>query len=268
MNPTRKLWARTGTDLAWHLWLPVVLVAGSWFLSQAFASHYFPPLQTIAERTWAIWFQGGGIAENMLPSLLRLLVGFLAAVVAGVLLGTLLGLMPRTEEVLRPLTDAFRAVPGAALLPIALMFFGTGEAMKIVLIAFISMWPIMLNTIEGVRSVHPTQGQVMESFKLRPMDRFWNVYLPAAAPQVFAGARTALAIGVAVMVVVEMFGTPGGLGYFIRHSQENFQVVAMWTGMLVLGIFGYLLNALFRSFEKRILNWHHAMVAHTQGASS
>ncbi|MCG2622632.1 ABC transporter permease [Arthrobacter sp. I2-34] len=268
MKPTRNPWARTGAGLAWHLWLPVLLVAGSLLLSQQFSSHYFPPLRTIAEQTWVIWFDGGGMAENLLPSLLRLLAGFCAAVVAGVLLGTLLGLMPRTEEALRPLTDSFRAIPGAALLPIALMFFGTGEAMKIVLIAFISMWPIMLNTIDGVRSVNPTLGQVMESFKLRPLDRFWHIYLPAAAPQVFAGARTALAIGVAVMVVVEMFGTPGGLGYFIRHAQENFQVVAMWTGMLVLGVFGYLLNALFRAFEKRILNWHHAMVAHTQGASS
>lgn len=257
---------RVAVGAAWHLWLPVLLIVLSWVVSQT-TSNYFPSLQTITEKTWSIWFVEGGLAENLWPSFLRLMIAFIGAIVVGVLAGTMFGLMRTLEKAFRPLTEAFRAVPGAALLPIALMFFGTDEPMKLVLIGFIAMWPIMLNTIEGVRSVNPTIRLVMETFHVRPLHRFFYVYLPAAAPQVFAGARTALSIGIAVMVVVEMFGTPGGLGYFIRHSQENFQIVAMWTGMLILGFFGYLLNLLFRVLEKRILNWHHSMVAHTQGAS-
>lgn len=264
-NNRSTFWA---TDLVRHLWLPIVLLILWFAISANWNSVYFPSLAQILSETWNVWFANNGLAENLVPSLLRLMLGFSIAVVAGVLLGTFFGLLPRAETAFRPLVETLRAVPGAALLPIALMFFGTGETMKLFLIAFASMWPIMLNTIEGVRSIHPTLGLVVETFRISPWDRFIKVYLPAAAPQVFAGSRVALSIGVAVMVVVEMFGTPGGIGYYIRNSQSNFMVLEMWTGLIVLGLFGYVLNALFRIIERRILKWHHTMVAFTQGASS
>lgn len=154
------------------------------------------------------------------------------------------------------------------MLPLTLMFFGTGDTMKVFLIALASTWPIMLNTIAGVRALHPTMGKVMSTFHLSRFDRFTKVFLPAAAPQVFAGARIAIAISVTVMVVAEMFGTPGGVGYFIRSSQESFKVLEMWTGLVILGLFGYVVNFLFHRLEQRILKWHHMMVAHTQGAPS
>lgn len=250
------------------LWLPVGLLAAWWFASAQSTSSYFPPLQVILAKTWDIWIMAGGVFIDLWPSLVRVTIGFLIALVVGVALGTLLGLSQTADKAFRPLTEAFRAVPGAALLPIALTFFGPGETMKIFLIALASMWPIMLNTIEGVRALHPTMGKVMATFHLSPFDRFTRVFLPAAAPQVFSGARIAVAISVTVMVATEMFGTPGGIGYYIRNSQEFFRIQEMWTGMIILGVFGYLLNYLFHMLEKRVLNWHHMMVAHTQGASS
>lgn len=256
-----------GPRLIRILWLPVTLIAAWWIISGIYNSSYFPSLQDILTRTWEVWFMAGGVITDLWPSLLRVTIGFLIALVVGVGLGTLFGLLPAVERAFRPLTEAFRAVPGAALLPIALTFFGPGETMKIFLIALASTWPIMLNTIEGVRAINPTMGKVMATFHLSQFDRFTKVFLPAAAPQVFAGARIAVAISVTVMVVAEMFGTPGGVGYYIRDAQASFQIHEMWTGMIILGLFGYLLNSLFRLFEKRVLNWHHMMVAHTQGAS-
>lgn len=251
-----------------YLGLPSILFLTWWFLSAGSTNSYFPPLQTILVRTWEVWMGGGGLISDLWPSFIRLTIGFSIALFVGVALGTLLGLMPRVENALRPITESLRAVPGAALLPISLMFFGTGETMKIFLIALASTWPIMLNTIEGVRALHPTMGKVMSTFHLTGFDRFTMVFLPAAAPQVFAGARIAVAISVTVMVVVEMFGTPGGVGYFIRNAQQSFQALEMWTGLVVLGLFGYLLNFLFHQLEKRVLSWHHQMVTHTIGASA
>ncbi|WP_404287487.1 ABC transporter permease [Glutamicibacter arilaitensis] len=248
-------------------WLPVGLFAIWWILSGIYYSSYFPPLQDILVRTWEIWVVAGGLLTDLWPSILRVAIGFSIALVVGVALGAIFGLMPTVERAFRPLTEAFRAVPGAALLPIALTFFGPDETMKIFLIALASMWPIMLNTIEGVRAIHPTMGKVMETFHLSSFDRFTKVFLPAAAPQVFAGARIAIAISVTVMVVAEMFGTPGGVGYYIRDAQASFRIEEMWTGLIILGIFGYVLNYLFHFMEKRVLKWHHQMVAHTQGAS-
>ncbi|MEE2529228.1 ABC transporter permease [Pseudarthrobacter sp. J75] len=258
-----KYWKK----VVWYSWLPVLVLAAAWLISANSTAFYFPPAQTVFAKTADIWFFDG-IISDMLPSLGRLVLGFTLAVVIGVLLGLLLGRFKTAEVAARPITEVVRAMPGVALLPIAMMFFGTGEAMKLVMIIFISMWPIVLNTIEGVRSIEPTLHSVRASFRLKPMDNFRFVFLPAAMPQVFAGARTSLAISVAVMVAVEMFGTPGGLGYFIRNAQQTFRIIDMWTGLLVLGIFGYLLNVGFRTLEGRVLRWHHNMVKHQQGGSS
>lgn len=251
--------------LLWHAWLPVALVAISLSVSERSTSFYFPPLSDILVRTWQRWIVDGGLYIDFLPSLVRLLIGFCLALLIGVAIGTLLGLIRPAEVASRPLTEAARAIPGAALLPIAMMFFSTGEAMKITMIAFISIWPIILNTIDGVRSIDPALRSAMASYQIKPLDRFFNGYLMQALPQVFAGARIGLAISVAVMVVVEMFGTPGGIGHFIRAAQQSFRVVDMWTGLIVLGIFGYVLNTLFRAIEQRVLRWHFRMVAHNQG---
>lgn len=264
-QPSQNSWWKSAGK---QLWLPTGLFMAWWLLSGNSTSSYFPPLQGILEETWEIWVVAGGVMTDLWPSVLRVSLGFAIALVVGVALGTLFGLMPRVDKAFRPLTEAFRALPGAAMLPLTLMFFGTGDTMKVFLIALASTWPIMLNTIAGVRALHPTMGKVMSTFHLSRFDRFTKVFLPAAAPQVFAGARIAIAISVTVMVVAEMFGTPGGVGYFIRSSQESFKVLEMWTGLVILGLFGYVVNFLFHRLEQRILKWHHMMVAHTQGAPS
>lgn len=253
-------------EIVWHVWLPLLVLVIVWFVSAGSTNYYFPPASKVFTETWIIWVPDAFIVD-FLPSLQRLLLGFGIAVVVGIGLGVLLGVFVAVEDAVRPLIEIIRAIPGVALLPVAMMFLGPGDAMKLVLIAFISMWPVMLNTIDGVRRVDPSQRAVMRSFRLKSWHRFRFIYLPAALPQIFAGARIALAIGVAVMVAVEMFGTPGGIGYFIRHSQQTFKVVDMWTGLLVLGIFGYLLNVIFRLVEKWVLRWHDRMNTQIQGAS-
>ena len=241
-----------------YLWLPVVIVAAAILLTASSTAFYFPPALTVLEETVQIWVPEGFV-KNVIPSLTRLLLGFGIALVVGVGMGIFLGAFRRVEHAGRPLIDMIRAIPGVALLPVAMMFLGPGEAMKVSLIAFAACWPIMLNTIEGVRSIDPVLRNVTQTFHITPFHRFRYVYLPAALPQVFAGGRIALAIAVAVMVAVEMFGTPGGIGYFIRESQQLFQIVAMWSGLLVLGVFGYLVNVLYRLVEHRVLRWHTRM---------
>ena len=144
----------------------------------------------------------------MLPSLARILVGFGLAAVIGVIGGILLGLLPRFEEAVRPLLEFLRSTPGVALLPIAIMFLGIGDGMKVFMIALASMWPILLNTIDGVRSVEPVLLRVARSYRLTLADRIRFIYIPNAAPQIFAGARLSLAIAAVVMVVTEMIGIP------------------------------------------------------------
>lgn len=242
-------------NLIWELWLPFVLVL-IWLVASANSTNfYFPPLSEILTRTGELWFFTG-IVDNLLPSLGRIIAGFLLALVVGVTGGAILGLMPKFEAAIRPLLELLRSTPGVALLPIAVIFLGIGDGMKIFMIALASMWPILLNTIDGVRSVEPVLLAAGRSYRIPLKDRILYMYMPNAAPQIFSGARLSIAIAAVVMVVTEMIGTPGGIGYFILDSQRTFGMLNMWTGIVMLGLLGYGLNFVFRLVEARVLSWH------------
>ncbi|MGW1027871.1 ABC transporter permease [Streptomyces sp. NPDC002577] len=248
------------------IWLPAVLLALWWAVSAGSESIYFPPFTDIASRFRDLWLFEQ-VPVDLLPSLGRLGIGFAAAVVVGVGFGTVLGLARPLEGALRPLMEFVRAIPGLAVLPLAMVVLGTGSEMKTTMIAFVACWPILLNTIDGVRSVEPVLLDVARSFRMGYRHRLARIVLPAACPQIFAGARTALAVGVVVMAVTEMVGTPGGIGYFILNAQRNFDLVEMWTGIIALGITGYLINNVFRLVEAWVLGWHRKMTAHASGGT-
>jgi ABC-type nitrate/sulfonate/bicarbonate transport system permease component len=241
--------------IAWELWLPIVLVVLWLVLSAGSKTFYFPPLGRIMDKFVHVWFFDG-ILKDLTPSLGRILLGFILAVAVGVAGGTMLGLLRRTEEALRPVLEFLRSTPGVALLPIATLFLGVGQEMKVFMIALACTWPILLNTIDGVRSVEPVLLQVARSYRLTLWERIRFIYIPNASPQIFAGGRLSLAIAAVVMVVTEMIGSPGGVGYFVLNAQRNFDILSMWTGIIMLGLLGYLLNLAFRLAENRILRWH------------
>lgn len=243
-------------NLAWELWLPILLVILWLALSAGSTSFYFPPLNKILVEFVDVWFFDG-IVNDLLPSLGRILLGFGLALVVGVVGGVLLGLLRGVEEALRPVLELLRSTPGVAILPIATLFLGIGQEMKVFMIVLACTWPILLNTIDGVRSVEPVLLQVAKSYRLTLWQRIRFIYIPNASPQIFAGGRVALAIATVVMVVTEMIGSPGGVGYFVLNTQRNFDLLGMWTGIIMLGLLGYFLNLAFRLAENRILRWHH-----------
>lgn len=253
--------------ILWEIWLPVVVVGVVWAASANSQSFYFPPLSTIAVEFKNLWLFDN-VPTEIFPSLRRLFAGFGIATVAGVSLGLLLGTVGWLENAVRPIIEFLRATPGVALLPIMMLLLGLGTSMKIAIIALVTTWPILLNTIDGVRSVEPVLRDVASSYRLTLADRMRYIVLPNASPQIFAGARTALAIGVVAMVISEMVGTPGGIGYFILNSQREFNIPEMWTGIIALGIVGYLLNKLFGLVENRVLAWHKGMSAHQEGGGA
>lgn len=238
-----------------EVWLPVLLVVAWWRLSAESSSVYFPPLERIVERTGELWFFEQARAD-LVPSLRNLGAGYGLAVLVGVGAGLALGMAPRVASALSPLLEFARALPAVTLLPLALLLFGTGSRMAIAVIAFGAVWPVLLNTVDGVRSVEPVLHDVSRSFRLSRSRHVRHVVLPAASPQIFAGARTALSIAVVLVVVSELIGSSEGVGNFVLTAQRTFALTDMWTGMLVLGAVGYALNVLFRVCEARVLSWH------------
>jgi ABC-type nitrate/sulfonate/bicarbonate transport system permease component len=241
--------------LALELWLPVLLVAGWWVLSADSQSLFFPPLREILEQVRS-QFLSTAAKDNLLPSLAHLFAGFALASVAGVLLGVLLGVNRWVRAAVEPLIHFLRALPAPALLPFAIIAFGIGSTMKIWVIAFTAFFPVLLNTMDGVRGRDPMIGEVARAYRVPPWVRFTTIVLPAAMPQIFAGLRVGLQTSLLLMVVSELVASTGGIGFVILQSQQLFATPTMWAGIVVLGVLGYLLNWVFGLIERRALRWY------------
>jgi ABC-type nitrate/sulfonate/bicarbonate transport system permease component len=246
--------SRTGGFLLQFL-LPVALLVGYGLWSSQADSFYFPPLQEIA-RTFADTWLFERVPVDLVPSLVRLAVGYGVAVIAGVALGVALGLWRLAREASEPVVEFLRALPAPALIPFALLLFGTGTNSKVFIIALGTVWPILLNTIDGVRGLESQQLDMARSYRIPPRSALLHIVLPAASPRIFAGMRTSLSIGIILMVISEMVASDNGLGYFILQSQRSFAIPEMWTGIVLIGLLGFLLNWLFLRVEARFLFWH------------
>ncbi|GII65937.1 nitrate ABC transporter permease [Sphaerisporangium krabiense] len=241
--------------LAAEAWLPVAILLVWWFASASSTSAYFPSLRTIAVSFYDTWISDRMITD-VLPSLGRFVAGFCVASIIGIALGTVLGTIPTLRRAVDPILDFFRSLPKPALLPIAIVALGVGDGMKIFIIAFSTLWPILLNTIDGVRGVDPLLLEMSRVYGIGRAQRVRRVVLPAASPQIFVGVRVSLSIGLILMVVSEMVASTNGLGYFVLLSQQTFAIPEMWAGIILLGVIGYLTNFLFVLAERRVLAWH------------
>ena len=192
----------------------------------------------------------------MVPSLLRMGAGYAIAAVLGIALGLLLGMSRSARRAAAPIVEFLRSIPPPALLPFAILVIGVGNSMKVFIIAFVCVWPILLNTIDGVTGVDPTLRDTTRVYGIDTRDRLWRVMLPAASPQIFAGMRTSLSLALIMMVISEMVASTNGIGYFVLQSQRTFAIPEMWSGILLLGILGYVLNGIFVLVERRLLRWH------------
>jgi len=230
--------------------VPLALLAlwGVW--SAQTDTYYYPPLTDILQTFNDTWvFERFG--SDVVPSLLRLSAGYAIAVVVAVAVGIPLGLNAAARRAASPIVEFLRAIPPPALLPLAIVVVGVGNLMKVLIIAFVCLWPVLLNTIDGIRGIDPTLN---ETARIYGVPR--RATLPAAAPQIFAGMRTSLSLAVIMMVISEMVASTNGIGFFVLQSQRSFAIPEMWSGILLLGILGYVLNVLFVLVERRVLAWH------------
>ena len=235
--------------------VPIALL-GLWALwSAGSETFYYPPLTEILETFSETWlFERVG--SDVVPSLLRLSAGYAIAVVVAIAVGIPLGLSPTARRAAAPIVEFLRAIPPPALLPLAIVVVGVGNLMKVLIIGFVCLWPVLLNTIDGIRGIEPTLNDTARVYGVRGLTRLRLITLPAAAPQIFAGMRTSLSLAVILMVISEMVASTNGIGFFVLQSQRSFAIPEMWSGILLLGILGYVLNVLFVLIERRVLAWH------------
>ena len=239
----------------WALGLPLVLLAIWWFASAGSQSFYFPPLSAILATFADVWFSAR-ILDDVVPSLARLLAGYFAAAILGIALGVPLGLSPKLRDYAEPVLEFLRAIPPPVLVPILILLAGIGPTMKTLVIVSGCLWPILLNTVEGVRGLDAELGNITLSYRFGRFARLVHFVLPGASPQIFAGLRQALSIGIILMVISEMFAATNGIGFTIVQFQRSFAIPEMWSGIILLSLVGFVLSLVFQAVEHRVLRWY------------
>jgi ABC-type nitrate/sulfonate/bicarbonate transport system permease component len=230
----------------------------AWPRSEATA-FYFPRVGEIGSTAWEVWLSPDFV-RAVGASLERLAAGFALGAVAGIAIGVAMGSSPRVRSTLGPATEFLRALPVIAVLPIAIVVLGDASAMRIAVIAFGVFFPVLVATVDGVRAVPLEIRDTAALFRLGEAERRVRVYLPSAMPTIFAGLRTALSIGLVLVVISEFTGAGDGLGVYIWNQRFLSAVPEMYAGILFLGLLGYVLNRLFLMLERRVLAWHYGAV--------
>jgi len=216
----------------------------------------FPRISSILATWWQL-VTSGELPAEVLPSLWRMFAGYFIGVALGVAMGLLMGYVRFFYNLLEPITEVLRPIPSPAYLPIMILFLGIDDEMKIFMIAFATLFPVLLNTYSGVRSVDPIQLQTARTFGVSGRRLLTQVVLPASSPFIFTGMRISLAVALIVMVISEMVAASSGVGYFILSAQRGFKIRDMFAGVLTLAMLGYVLNRLFLLIESRVLAWHY-----------
>lgn len=244
--------------IGYFLGLPVALVLLWWALTLGEPNFYVPTPAQLVTTFWEVW-AGERFATDFVPSIIRLFIGLVATIVLGIVLGILIGSFRWLRSLTEPLLEFFRAIPPPVLVPLFILLIGINDRMMIFVIVSGSIWPVLLNTVEGVRAVDEVLTDTSRTYGINGFARLRHLVLPAASPQIMTGVRQSLSIGLILMVISEMFGASSGLGYTIVLFQRGFAIPEMWSGIAVLGLIGIALSLIAKALEGKVLRWYHGL---------
>lgn len=238
--------------------LPALLVLAWWLLTLGSTSFFVPKPVDLVETFGKVWFSSRFFTD-VLPSIGRLLAGLVVTIVLGVVLGVLIGSVRWLRRFSEPMLEFLRAIPPVALIPLFMLMIGINDQMKVTIIVIGAIWPVLLNTVEGVRAVDDVLSSTCRIYRIKRFGRLRHLVLPGASPQIMTGIRQSLSIGLILMVISEMFGSSSGLGFTIVVFQRAFAIPEMWSGIAVLGLIGIGLSLVSRSIERSVLGWYYGL---------
>jgi ABC-type nitrate/sulfonate/bicarbonate transport system permease component len=184
-----------------------------------------------------------------------LAAGYLLACAAGILLGLAMGYHRPTYALLEPTLELLRPIPKPALLPPLILLLGLGAAMKIAIIFLGALFPVLINTIQGARTVDPVLVDVARTFRRGSLRTVFQVILPASLPLILAGMRVSLGLGLILVILSEMLTGSEGLGAKLVDAQRAFRVQEMYAWTVVLAALGLALALSFDALERRLIFW-------------
>ena len=265
-TPTRKAWSRA-RPVVLALIVPALLLAFWQVATTNGMTMLIPTPYQVGE--YMIDFAVGGIYDDaysatllthLLASMGRVYGGFAIAAAFALPLGIMIGRMPMARMLLDPFLQLMRPIPVTAWLPLSMILFGLGAKSAFALVCLGAFYPILLNTIFGVRSVDPKLFEAASMLGCRGGAQFYKVVLPAATPSIFTGLRLGLGLAWFVIVVGEMTGVPTGLGSVIMDGRTLSRTDLVVTGMIVIGAMGFVTDRIIVKISDRVLTWspqHH-----------
>ena len=244
----KYLYGTAGVALFLFLW---------WFANKTelLDPKFLTPPQTVFAELVHGFSDGGALREQVWPSLRRGLLGFLIGLSLGVTLGVLVGSIRVLEKIFEPVLLFFRSLSILALFPVFLLFFGIGEESKIAIVTWAAFWPVFINTTNAVKGVEKILVNAARTLGAGRFYVFTRVVLPASVPNIFPGVRLGASYAFTALVAAEYLGATEGIGIYIRSSQEGYQIPAMYSGIVVLGVIGVTLNLVLAGIEKRVTAW-------------
>jgi ABC-type nitrate/sulfonate/bicarbonate transport system permease component len=199
----------------------------------------------------------GELVRHTAASLQRAALGLGLATAIGIGLGVSMGAWAGVRRIVSPLVEVCRPIPPISLIPLAIFWLGIGDESKIFLIFVACVFPILLNTINGVLGVDVGLVNVYRTMGAGRWRTLWHVLLPAAAPQILTGFRISVGIALIVLVAAEMVAAVDGLGYMILNAERTWQLEAMFAGIITISVIGFVLNQVILLVGQRFLHWYY-----------
>lgn len=248
---------RFGTG-AWPALLVTValgLLWEIWAYGRSASTILFPPPSVIAA---ALVKQAvrGDLAKTVGATLGRLALGFVLGGVPALILGLAMGFFRKLRVAVDPLVAAAHSIPKIAILPILMILLGIGEAPKIAVVAAAAFFPLLINTMAGVRQIRPIHFEVAHSYGASAPRVFWRVLLPGSLPHILSGVRLALNGALLITIAVEIVAARTGIGAAIWLAWQTLRVEELFAALFMASLIGVSFNAALVRLEKRLVPWH------------
>ena len=220
---------------------------------------YLLPLQPHSEGSWLAWAFSGELIVDSLTSLYRVAVGFVIGAGLALPLGLAMGASARAYAWFNPLVQILRPIPPIAYIPLAILWFGLGNPPAVFLIALGAFFPVLMNTIAGVRHVDGIYLRAARNLGASQRTLFVRVILPAAVPYILSGVRIGIGTAFIVVIVSEMIAVNNGLGYRILEAREYFWSDKIMAGMITIGMLGLAIDVGMNRLNNHLLRWHRGL---------
>ncbi|CCE01545.1 ABC transporter permease [Bradyrhizobium sp. STM 3809] len=248
--------------LGWRL-ASFAVAAGVIALWQFAADHRWisPVFLPGPDRAWASLMRGftsGDLLAKLVGTLTHMAYGWLLASIAGIALGAMIGSSKTMRLYVAPTLELLRPLPVSAIIPVAIAALGLSQGMALAVIAFGSLWPLLLGTIHGFAAVEPRLYEVARVLHMPRLAVIFKIALPSAAPDILAGMRLSLTVALILAVVCEMLAGLDGLGQWVLLSARAFRSADLFAGVMLLGVIGYVTALAMSAAESRLLRWQAA----------